>query len=440
MWPYHPELLARPVPRYTSYPTAADFSGAVGPSDMAAALACVGTGDALSLYVHIPFCHSICWYCGCNTGAANRAERLANYLAALMDEIALVAGRLNGRGRVRRIAYGGGSPNALTPAQFRALHDSIAQAFHLDDPTISVEIDPRSLTREFVDAMQAIGTVQASLGVQTFSPHIQSLIGRVQPIEMIERATQWLREAGVCSLNFDLMYGLPAQQLDDLDSSIDHTARLGADRIAIFGYAHVPDLLPRQRRIDASALPDVDTRFAQAAHGHARLAGLGYQPVGFDHFALPGDPMARAAREGRLHRNFQGFTDDDASILIGLGASAISEFPGLLLQNEKNAGRYRMCTSAGRLAQMRGVRRCPAVRARGRIIERLLCDLAADLPPLEDWARIEQRLTPFLDKGLARLDGSRLVIAPDALPYARAIAACFDNFRDLGPGQFSNAI
>jgi oxygen-independent coproporphyrinogen III oxidase len=355
MWTYYPELLETPVPRYTSFPTAAEFGAEVGADDAAAALA--ASCGAVSLYLHVPFCEKICWYCGCNTGAAGKAQRLASYLDALHRDIAITGVRLGRGAAVRRIAFGGGSPNAISPTDFVRLIDALTLHMPLDEPDWSIELDPRTLSLDWGQVLGVVGVRYASLGVQTFDPALQVAIGRVQPDPEIVRAVELLRRNGISSLNFDLMYGLPGQSLAALEATLLRSVALGADRIALFGYAHVPHMLPRQRRIDGSALPDQAARFAMADFGYQLLTGAGYVPVGFDHFALPGDPLARAVAEGRLRRNFQGFTDDPAGTLVGLGASAIGCFPDVLVQNEKNAGRYRMLLSQDRLPAALGVRR-----------------------------------------------------------------------------------
>jgi oxygen-independent coproporphyrinogen-3 oxidase len=437
MWPYYPELLARPVPRYTSFPTAAEFTAEVGHAQFETALA-EATGD-VSLYLHIPFCEKICWYCGCNTGAANRKERLENYLESLHQEIALVGARLPKGAKVRRVAFGGGSPNAIAPTDFVRLMDAVTLHFPLVSPAVSIELDPRTLFACWEAVLKGVGVTHASLGVQTFSRALQQRIGRVQPEEMISRAVELLRGAGVSSLNFDLMYGLPGQSREDLAESLDKTVRLGANRVALFGYAHVPHLVKRQQQIDASNLPDGKERFAMAALGHRVLDDAGYEPVGFDHFALPGDALAQAALSGRLHRNFQGFTEDDAPVLLGLGASAISSFPSLLVQNEKNAGRYRMLLSQQRHPAALGAVRSEDDRSRGAVIEGLLCHGHAPVPSdllQAVWPRIE----PFFEHGLCYMEDSFLQLGANALPYARSIAACFDPYRQHSPNRFSSAV
>lgn len=437
MWPYHPELLATPVPRYTSYPTAAEF----GPLDTALYhKALEGAHGDISLYVHIPFCERICHYCGCNTGAAGRQQRLESYLAALHSEIATVSGLLPSSARVRRVSFGGGSPNALSPVQFARLVDTLTVAFNLANPVFSIELDPRTMNADWAATIAAVGIERASLGVQTFAPHCQEAIGRVQHEDTIVRTVDWLRGAGVSSLNFDLMYGLPRQSCDDLLDTLNRTRVLGADRVALFGYAHVPHVVPRQRAIDANALPDQRERFEMAWLGYASLCTHGYIPVGFDHFARAGgDPLAHAALSGTLHRNFQGFTDDAAPNLIGLGASAISQFPHLLAQNEKNSGRYRMIASQGLLPADRGIARSADDRARGALIEELLCHGTARIPPRMA-AGVGDLFAPFIERDLASLDGDRLTILPDGLPYSRTIAALFDPYRATTPRKFSSAI
>ena len=437
MWAYHPDLLAVPVPRYTSYPTAAEFGAEVGAVDAAAALG--ATRGDVSLYLHIPFCEQICWYCGCNTGAANKTQRLASYLDALHREIAITGVRLGRDVAVRRVAFGGGSPNAISPTDFVRLIDALTLHMPLDTPTWSIELDPRTLTREWGQTLGVVGVTYASLGVQTFDPGLQAAIGRVQPDAEIVRATELLRANGITSLNFDLMYGLPGQTLAMLQATLKRTIELGADRIALFGYAHVPHMLPRQRRIDATALPDQAERFAMAQFGYRLLTGAGYVPVGFDHFALPDDPMALAVREGRLRRNFQGFTDDPATTLLGLGASAIGCFPDLLVQNEKNAGRYRMLLSQDQLPAALGVRRSTQDQRRGGVIEALLCRGAA-LLDTELAAEAASRLAPFIERGLAKLDRGELIVEPGGLPYTRTIAALFDPYRQDSVRQFSSAV
>jgi len=426
MWPYHPDLLAQPVPRYTSYPPATTFTANVGAVQQAEALNAVAAGTAVSIYVHIPYCHSICWYCGCNTGLAGKRQRLTSYIDALEAEIRLVARMLGGRARVTRIALGGGSPNAIEPIAFVRLIDQIVTTFATGEPEISVEIDPRNFDLEWAMTLAISGVNRVSFGVQSFDPDIQAAIGRIQPVEMIETCIAALRTRGVRSINFDLMYGLPAQTIDKLDRTLDHVTRMLPDRIALFGYAHLPDMFPRQRRIDAASLPDAKARFDMATHGHDRLVAAGYCAIGFDHFALPHDHLAKAAQTNSVHRNFQGFTDDDNDVVIGLGATAISIFPDRIIQNEKNVGAYRARCASASLSGQRGVMRGKAACRSAAIIEQILCANRAQF----DKAGIAEaelaRLQPFLSRGLVSLDDGILHVREAARPYARHIASAFD--------------
>ncbi|UYV17444.1 radical SAM protein [Porphyrobacter sp. ULC335] len=436
MWNYHPDLLATPVPRYTSYPTAADF-GTLEEGVIEREIA--GASGDISLYLHIPFCEQICFYCGCNTGKSGKRARVESYLAALHQEIATVASLLPAGTRVRRIAFGGGSPNAILTGEFLALVDALHAHFPLHAPEWSIELDPRSLTAEWSGVIAATGITRASMGVQTFAAHCQKAIGREQSLTMICRSVDWLRAGGVTSLNFDLMYGLPHQSEADLEDSLEYTRKLGADRIAVFGYAHVPHLVPRQTMIPEDALPGAAARFTMASEAHRILTGAGYDAIGFDHFALPHDPMARAARGGTLRRNFQGFTDDPSEVLIGMGASAVSGFPGLYAQNEKHTGHYRQLSGEGRLSARHGIVRSAEDQRRGRLIEALLCQGEAAIPA-DLLAEVGPRLAPFTAAGLADLRGDRLTIPVRGLPYARVITSLFDSYRALTARKFSSAI
>ena len=430
MWPYFPELMERPVPRYTSYPPATAFDAAVGADAQVRALNAVAPGTPLSLYVHIPYCQQICWYCGCNTGVAGRAHRLAAYLAALESEISLVAKLLGGRARLHRIAFGGGSPNSIDPIAFVRLVDRLVTIFGSGSaPDISVEIDPRAFSLEWAMTLSIAQVSRVSFGVQSFDKQIQAAIGRIQPVEMIETCMAALRARGISAINFDLMYGLPHQDIEKLDATLDQVVRMRPSRIALFGYAHVPQMFPRQRRIDATALPGPAQRFEQAAHGYERLIREGYVAVGFDHFALLDDPLAKAAAQGQVRRNFQGFTEDQADVMIGLGASAISLFPDIIIQNEKNPGVYREKIGASQLAGARGVQRGGEDQARAQVIEQLLCQLrAAPDPALMDPA-LEAMLSHFTALGLVERAGAEVRITEQGRPYARNVAAAFDRHR-----------
>lgn len=440
MWTYHPELLADNVPRYTSYPTAVEFSDAVGAEALMGELDAISESQPVSLYLHIPYCQQICWYCGCNTGAAGREKRLTSYLAALEAELVQIAARLGGRGRIRQIAFGGGSPNAIAPVDFVRLTDRIFTMFSCDSPRISVEIDPRIFTGEWAATLARCGVSRVSLGVQSFAEKIQQAIGRVQPVGMIVDCIGKLRDAGIRAINFDLMYGLPGQSRDDLQDTLETASQLAPSRIALFGYAHMPQIFLRQRRIDGTILPDAPERFAMADMGYHYLTGSGFAAIGFDHFAQATDSLSLAASQGQLRRNFQGFTDDVCDVMIGIGASAISSFPSYIIQNEKNPGRYRMLASAGNLSAVRGVRRSVDDQLRGRLIERILCEGNSGRVPAMLCKGVMEGLQPFMDRQLAAFEDGCVTVKPRGIAYSRAIASLFDAYRQSGTKQFSLAV
>lgn len=438
MWPYFPDLLARPVPRYTSYPPATLFTEEVGAESQARALNSLASGTPISLYAHIPYCQSICWYCGCNTGAAGRTQRLHAYLEALEAEMTLVAKLLGGRGRLQRIAFGGGSPNAIEPIAFVRLVDRLVTMFAGNNPDISVEIDPRAFSLEWAMTLAVAQVSRVSFGVQSFDPEIQAAIGRIQPVEMIETCMASLRARGIRAINFDLMYGLPYQTNESLLTTLDHVLRMRPSRVALFGYAHLPHVFPRQKRIDGAALPGIEARFEQAAIGYERLVSDGYVPIGFDHFALPDDPIAIAAAEGKVRRNFQGFTEDQSDVLIGFGASAISQFPDAIIQNEKNPGNYRQIVGAHQLAGRRGLTLNGEDRLRAKRIEQLLCTGRAEASCLSDDIAATASLRQLLERKLVVQDGNDIELTDAGRPYARVVAALFDTtLPALGAGSLA---
>ncbi|MFN4095605.1 MAG: oxygen-independent coproporphyrinogen III oxidase [Sphingomonas sp.] len=444
---YLPALAARAVPRYTSYPTAAEFGPAVGAGDQAAALDAITPGAPVSLYLHIPYCEQICWYCGCNTGAVGRPQRLDVYRAAIEAEIATVSARM--RGRVTAVHFGGGSPNALSPEAFAEICCTLRQRFDIaPDADWAAEIDPRFFGRAHAYAFARAGIGRISVGAQTFAPLVQAAIGRIQPFAKVASAIAEARSAGIDRINLDLMYGLPGQTLDDIAATVAAARRLAPDRVAMFGYAHLPAMLPRQRQIDASKLPSAEARFWQRALAHDLWVEAGYESIGFDHFARPNDALAIAARAGSLRRNFQGFTDDTATTLVGLGASAISQFDGVIVQNEKHVGRYRMAVLGGALAGVRGVVRDANDAAAGDVIERLLCDGRVDAAvraarhgiTADQLCHDPALLDELEAQGAIARNGWSIAITPLGAPYARLAAAAFDRYRPVSSGKFSAAI
>ncbi|MDZ4317898.1 MAG: radical SAM protein, partial [Phenylobacterium sp.] len=320
------ELIARydaHAPRYTSYPTAAQFTPAVGAADWGAWLGAAPLDRAASLYLHIPFCKRLCWYCGCNTRAMNRVGVMTSYVDLLLKEADLVLERIGRPVRVGSIHLGGGTPNMLPPEELERLFAGLAARFDLGDCfEIAAELDPEVLTQAWVEAAGRIGLSRASLGVQDLSPKVQAAVNRPESFETIRWAAEALRGQGVTSLNLDLMYGLPLQGAEHVVTTVAQIAVLRPERIALFGYAHVPWMKPHQKLIKEADLPGPEERFTQSQAAARYLVQKGWQAIGLDHFALPHDSMAAAVRAGRLHRNFQGYTTDEAPVLIGLGASS----------------------------------------------------------------------------------------------------------------------
>jgi oxygen-independent coproporphyrinogen-3 oxidase len=307
----------------------------------------------------------------------------------------------------------------------------------------AIELDPRRLDQPLVRSLKNIGINRASLGMQDASPHVQHAIGRVQPFDQVERAAHWLRDAGIENLNLDLMYGLPEQTGRDVARSAELAASLHPQRLALFGYAHVPWFKTHQRLINAATLPGSAERLEQARIAAETLASFGYQPIGLDHFALPGDELGIAARSGRLHRNFQGYTTDDADALIGVGASSIGKLPQGFVQNAPDLAGYSRNIAAGQFATVKGLALTDDDRLRAAIIERLMCDLAIDLDDFGGPKRFAGELatlTGLAAQGLLTIDGARVTISEAGRPYIRIAAAAFDRYLVTSQKRHSAAV
>jgi len=432
------------VPRYTSYPTAADFTPEVGANDHAAWLGGLDGRESVSVYLHVPYCRELCLYCGCNTKMAVRDNVVAAYRRALEAEIGLVAGLVEGKPGVARLHWGGGTPSILGLDGLRSVVAALGRQFAFDDGfEHAIELDPRYVTAELANGLAELGVSRASLGVQDLNPLVQAAIGRIQPLAVVESAVERLRAAGIRNLNFDLMYGLPLQTLDSIRKTCALVGAMAPDRIACFGYAHLPRMKANQRRIDETKLPSQDQRIDQAELIAEQLVRFGYARIGIDHFARPGDALVAAAATGGLHRNFQGYTNDDRSVLLGLGASSISTFANGFVQNISDVPKYMRAIDGGALASARGCRLDAEDVLRGRIIERLMCDFEVDLgkvAPQADFSGEFAMLGPMIRDGLIELDGSRLIVTDAGRPVVRVIAAAFDTYRRPASAQFSKAI
>lgn len=447
-----PDLAAKydlRVPRYTSYPTAPHFTPAVGGDRYGQWLANLPADASLSLYVHVAYCAEMCWFCGCHTKITRQYAPVADYMDCVWREIDLVADRLPGRMTARHIHFGGGSPTILRPEDFVATVDRLKAKFLLADKAeIAVELDPRTADEAYVRAMAQSGVTRASIGVQDFNPKVQETINRIQPYEVTERVISWLRQYGVADINMDLVYGLPHQTAESLVETIDLAVGLAPRRIALFGYAHVPWMKKHQRLIPEDTLPDMPERWRQYDTATARLVHHGYVQVGLDHFARADDELAVALREKRLHRNFQGYTTDEAPILIGFGASGIGSLPQGYVANEGGIHAYKQVIRADELATVRGVSVNDDDLLRRALIERLMCDLSLDVERVcarfgADPAQFDAALDGLAGMeadGLLVRQGRRLTITDEGRPLVRAACAAFDRYLKLGEARHSKAV
>ena len=439
----------RRVPRYTSYPTAPHFSPAIHAGLYAGWLRALPDDTALSLYLHVPFCARLCYFCACHTSVVHRQEPLISYGQTLLTEIDLVASAIGRRLPVRHVHWGGGTPSALPPDLMLAAMQRLRTRFAFrPDAEIAIEVDPRELSDESLAAVGQLGTTRASLGVQDFDIAVQQAINRLQDYALTADCAERLRGVGVQSINLDLVYGLPHQTVAGVMRTVEQALQLRPDRAAVFGYAHVPWMKKHQALLPEEALPGPLERFAQRQAVEDVIVGHGYAPVGLDHFALPDDSLAQAATDARLKRNFQGYTTDDAPVLLGLGASSIGSLPQGYVQDLPSIPAWRDSVRAGVLPVARGVALTPTDRLRRTVIEQIMCRHAVDLhavaaehsadpaslmdaaPALQEMAR----------DGLVAWDGYRIAVTPAGRPFVRSVAAAFDTYLQAGAARHSAAV
>jgi oxygen-independent coproporphyrinogen III oxidase len=425
----------RRVPRYTSYPTAPNFHECLSAETYREWLAALPEREPISLYLHVPFCEQLCWYCGCHTVVPPRYTAVSDYTDLLLREIELLAGAIGRHQRVCALHLGGGTPNILEPIDFDRVMVAIRRYFDIaEDATIAVECDPRYLDVGWARRAVAAGVNRASLGVQDLAPKVQDAINRRQPWSVTTRAIETLRALGVPSINIDLVYGLPHQTADTMRTTIETVAGARPERIALFGYAHVPWMKPRQALIARDSLPDTVARFRLQRAAATALTRAGYRAIGLDHFALPGDSLLEAQTKGEIRRNFQGYTTD-AACVIGIGASAIGRLHEGYVQNAAKVADWRRAIARGRLATMRGYALTAEDRFRGAIIERLMCDLSVDLSELAqrhdrtacDLLPDLVRLCSYERDGLVQRDDRFVSVTERGRPFLRSIASVFDH-------------
>lgn len=437
------------LPRYTSYPTAPHFSAAIGEAEHRSWLKSISPRQPASIYVHVPFCRSMCWYCGCHTSVTKKDDPIAIYASGLRTEAHLVADGIGHRQPISHIHFGGGTPTIMTPETFADLVGALRYSyFVLPDAEVAVEIDPRTLTEPMTEAFGFSGVNRASLGVQSFDPAVQRAINRMQSFEQTARCVEGLRRNGIGRLNFDLLYGLPLQTVDSCLDTVAKCIELRPNRFSVFGYAHIPSFKKHQRKIDEGALPDAIERHLQSEAIAEALVDAGYVRIGFDHFALPTDELAVAKQEGRLRRNFQGYTDDAADTLVGLGASAIGRTPQGFVQNVVATRDYLARIADDRLATAKGYAFTDDDRFRADIIERVMCDMAVDLSEIAtshgrdpNAAVVDQsRLKSLIADGAVTMEHDRISVRKGAEFLVRSVASAFDAHLAHSTATHSRAI
>jgi oxygen-independent coproporphyrinogen-3 oxidase len=439
-------LVARydqPGPRYTSYPPVPQWSDAFGDADFVDALKATGTDDPFALYVHLPFCASRCFYCGCNAVVTSRDEIVERYLDRLQGQVTRIVEQLGEGRRVTQLHWGGGTPNFLSIKAMDRMWRMLARHFTFaPDAELSVECDPRLCSPEQLRHLRHLGFGRVSFGVQDLDEGVQREIGRIQPAELVRDVIGWSRDAGFEGINVDLVYGLPGQTVDTLERTMDRVLEeLKPDRVASFGYAHVPWAHPHQRQIDESHLPGGAERFGLFSRVVNRFTSAGYQWIGFDHFALPSDSLAVAQRAGKLHRNFMGYTTMPGDHLVGFGMSSISDVANCYAQADGSLSGWSKAMDAGTLGIIKGLRLSADDVQRRRAIMQLLCDLRiakADLPGDSDLAW--DRLQPLALDGLVEMSGTEAVVTDVGRFFIRNVCMAVDTALDNSKARYSRTV
>ena len=424
------------VPRYTSYPTAPHFSNDVTPQTHQGWIESVAPDSEISLYIHVPFCRRLCWFCACRTQGTKSDAPVAAYLEVLKTELALLAKHLPEGVTLSRLHWGGGTPTLLKPEMMRDLAATIAEVAPMaEQGEFSVEIDPNEIDAARLDVLAEAGMNRASIGVQDFDPEIQETIGRRQSFEVTRDAIDMIRARGIESLNADILFGLPHQSRKRMTESVQKLLALSPDRVALYGYAHVPWMARRQSLIPTDALPGPEDRLALFDTARKLFLWDGYEEIGIDHFARPDDGLAKAQRAGTLRRNFQGYTDDTSEVLIGVGASAISKFPQGYTQNAPATSKHTSAIRDGQFSSSRGHSFRGEDKLRARLIEAVMCDFRIDAAEISAGFGIEsKRLRAMFDEtnrafdNLLNVSDVGLFIPEDMRPLARLIARKFDTY------------
>ena len=437
-----------PVPRYTSYPTAPHFKPELGGTLIERLHSSIKEQERISVYVHVPFCDRLCWFCGCHTKHTLKYDPVEAYVSTLTQEIKLVSRRIGFAPLLGQVHFGGGSPSMLSAEDLSRLRIAFEGAFVIDSDTeISVEIDPSDGLNDTLLGLQQLGMTRASIGVQDFDPEVQTAINRPQTFEQTKSVVDDLRSVGIHSLNIDALYGLPLQDEVKIAKTMEQIVSLAPDRVALFGYAHVPWMKKHQQMIKDEDLPGQQARFDQAELAAKMLIAAGYQKIGIDHFALPTDTLAIAANQKNMRRNFQGYTTDNCEILLPFGASSIGRFQDGYVQNIVPTGQYQAAIEKGELPAAKGMSLSLDDKIRAHIIERLMCDFEIRFNDLSKRFECAQ---PYIDElksvasaeedGLCEADGIKFTIPNNARPYTRIVAARFDAYLNKSGARYSKAV
>lgn len=438
--------MLKAVPRYTSYPTIPHFEE-LAENTYSDWLANLDSDEPISLYLHVPFCKKLCWYCACNMKLASRYQPIAEYVDHLIREIDLVSERLPARMKVSHLHWGGGTPTALCPDDLKRVMEHLAKRFDiLPLCEKAIEIDPRTLEDEMVTTLGALEFNRVSFGVQEFSRVVQKAINRIQPYDMVADCVAKLRGVGIEHVNFDLIYGLPMQTTQMIENTIKLCAKIRPGRLALFGYAHVPWMAKKQRLIDADTLPGLDERHELAKTAGELLKQEGYQAIGFDHYALPEDALSLAARRGTLCRNFQGFTTDQARTLIGFGTTSIGKTPQGFVQNLPDTTGWARQVRDGRLPIAKGKVLSPSDKMRAEIIDSLMCRGRVDLEKVfADHAETRPsnelfELGELIKDGLVQKEREIVSLTPQGEALVRVVCTAFDEYFNEDKNRHSLAV
>jgi oxygen-independent coproporphyrinogen III oxidase len=435
-------------PRYTSYPTALALNSGFDPALINPAIR--QSPANLSLYLHIPFCHKLCYYCGCNKVVTRHQHKADIYLEALAQEMALYQPLMQHK-TINQLHLGGGTPTFLTEQQLSHLMALLQQHFTIDsDAEISIEIDPRSCSDNKLNHLRTLGFNRVSFGVQDLDEKVQIAINRVQDTDLIRHQVALSRELGFSSINLDLIYGLPYQQPASFAATIEEVIRLNPDRISLFNYAHLPERFAAQHKIASSSLPDAPLKLELMQLAINRFVANGYQFIGMDHFARPDDTLAKAQRAGKLQRNFQGYTTAGQDALIGLGVSSISQVNGVIWQNSKDLAGFYAAINAGNMPVERGFSLNVDDKVRSALISQLICHFELDIAAFcQTWqldsfwqyfaAELAQ-LQPFIEDELVLANERRIKVTDAGRLWVRSICACFDAYLAKGQQRYSKVV